>query len=233
MKRLIMVLAVVVAGSVFGTHHVFAGKGNGAPSGPHYDLNIHGLQKGGSYSTGSNGHDIFVPLTSSGDSASVAGCDDIQLTQWPTFQVLSPDCRTASNPQFGLPCIAVTATCSSSQVTVYSVWARAIAGKGTANMNTCYQVTVSGTTSTYCLMGTALVLNKKTSGGKFTDVTNQLLYFCDAATNTLQPIFGNSTYTYFWDYDNQGLRLAQLRFYYVGSTAPAPTGKGCTTTLGF
>src|SRR5207245_3999345 len=36
--------------------------GNGGPSGPHYDQNIHGIVQGGSASTSSNGHDIFVPL---------------------------------------------------------------------------------------------------------------------------------------------------------------------------
>ena len=43
----------------------FAGEGNGAPSGPHYNLNIIGVEKAKSAPmTGSNRHTIFVPLKS-------------------------------------------------------------------------------------------------------------------------------------------------------------------------
>src|SRR5260370_1398160 len=56
--------------------------GNGAPSGPHYDLNIHGVVQGGSASIGSNGHDIFVPLE---------GKCNISLSPG-SFQVLDPNC---------------------------------------------------------------------------------------------------------------------------------------------
>jgi hypothetical protein len=34
------------------------------------------------------------------------------------------------------------------------------------------------------------------------------------------PIFANPLDTYFWQYDNQGLRLAQLRFYQVPTAIP-------------
>src|SRR5437016_190030 len=66
--------------------------GNGAPSGPHYNLNIHGVLKGGSASTGSNGHDIFVPLQ---------GKCNISLSPG-SFQVLDPNCLDGS-AAFQLP----------------------------------------------------------------------------------------------------------------------------------
>src|SRR5947208_14148208 len=56
--------------------------GNGAPSGPHYNLNIHGVLKGGSASTGSNGPGIFVPLQGECQTALMAG----------DFQVRDPNC---------------------------------------------------------------------------------------------------------------------------------------------
>src|SRR5438552_18699001 len=60
--------------------------GNGAPSGPHYNLNIHGVLKGGTSSTGSNGHDIFVPLQGQCKIALSPG----------DFQVLDPNCLDGS-----------------------------------------------------------------------------------------------------------------------------------------
>ncbi len=55
--------------------------GNGAPSGPHYNLNVIGIEKGGSASGGSNGHVIFVPLW---------GNCKIDLTMG-DYQVLQPN----------------------------------------------------------------------------------------------------------------------------------------------
>jgi len=55
-SALCLILAVPATG---------ASTGNGAPSGAHYNLNIHGVPKGKHPTmTGGNGHDIFVPLNS-------------------------------------------------------------------------------------------------------------------------------------------------------------------------
>jgi hypothetical protein len=60
---------------------------------------------------------------------------------------------------------------------------------------------------------------------KFLNVSKQLLSVCDASTGQTTPLFSNKNVDYFWQYDNQGLRHAQLRFY------PIPTdsgiGSGC------
>jgi len=37
---------------------------------------------------------------------------------------------------------------------------------------------------------------------------------------TSSPIFSSQFQNYFWQYDNQGLRLLQLRFYQVPSSVP-------------
>ena len=66
--------------------------GNGGPSGAHYDLNIHGIVQGGSASTGSNGHDIFVPLQ---------GHCSISLSPG-SYQVLDANCLDG-NEAFQLP----------------------------------------------------------------------------------------------------------------------------------
>src|SRR5947199_7122529 len=98
--------------------------GNGAPSGPHYNLNIHGVLKGGSASTGSNGHDIFVPLQGQCKIALSPG----------TYQVLDPNCLDGS-AGFQLP-NPVGSTTSTSVTTIYSVWARALAKPGGSSSTT-------------------------------------------------------------------------------------------------
>jgi hypothetical protein len=200
--------------------------GNGAPSGPHYDLLIHGTNGTPDKSTGSSGHDIFVPLSTSGkDSSTSEDCDDIALTQGTTFAVLNPDCWTgvASTPEFQLPppCGSTTTTpCS----TTYTVWVKALTPKGNATMQTCYTDT---TGTTYCATGAQIVsLTKKTGKGGFSDVSQQLLFYCSATTGTLEPIFSPANFNYFWDYDNNGLKLAQLRFY--PNTSDAVTSSTCT-----
>ena len=219
---------ILVGGSASATNST---TGNGAPSGPHFDLNIHGTNGPVDMSTGSNGHDIFVPLSSAGtDSTSSEDCDDIQLSQGPTFAVVNPDCWTgaARFPEFQLPppCSSTTTTTCT---TAYMVWMRALTPKGSATMQTCYTDTTGATPATYCATGAQMViLSKKTSAGRFTDVTQQLLFYCSASSNKLQPIFSPSTFTYFWDYDNNGLKHAQLRFY--PATSDSVSLAGCTFT---
>ena len=64
MKRIFTFAAVLtVAALVLGAFDVTAITGNGAPSGPHYNLNIIGVPKDKTADmTGNNGHRIFVPL---------------------------------------------------------------------------------------------------------------------------------------------------------------------------
>jgi hypothetical protein len=41
----------------------------------------------------------------------------------------------------------------------------------------------------------------------------------DVCTSVDQvPLFSNNTLSYLWSYDNEGLKLAQLRFYELPST---------------
>jgi hypothetical protein len=234
-KRLTAALAILVVAlaTVSGGHRAFAGTGNGAPSGTHYDLNIHGTTGHVSNPGGNNGHDIFMPLVS--DKSGTEPSCDIMLQQGPygtsivnSFQVIYPTCNNpgataagypsayATNAVFELPCpVAVTTSgCPSSTTgytTLYSVWARQVGHFGSANATTCY---TDATGATYCNLGT-VTFTKKT----FQNVTAGLLFVCQGTTSggvtTYQnvPIFNNTNYQYWWDYDNNGARLVQLRFY--------------------
>lgn len=188
-----------------------ASANNGAPSGPHYNLNIIGIEKGGSASGGSMGHVIFVPLY---------GNCKIML-QVGNYQVLQPNCLVA-NAQFQLPNPAPLSTDTN---LAYSVWIRAVTPKGSALMTTCFTDPTPITGGTFCNAGDLVVSLSKVTPPKFVDVSKQLLQAC--VGGSLEPIFKESLFQYFWYYQNTGLRLAQLRFYPISTTA---IGGSCTST---
>src|SRR5438093_1617031 len=62
-KNLLAVVAVMALVTVVFVPAFAGEKGNGATSGPHYNLNLIGVQKGKTAAmTGNNGSRIFVPL---------------------------------------------------------------------------------------------------------------------------------------------------------------------------
>ena len=191
-----------------------AQSGNGAPNGPHYDLNIIGVQNPKTADmTGTDGHSLFVPLQ---------GQCKINLQEG-TFSVLDRNC-TDGSAVFQLPNPDPT----NSGQTVYSVYARAL-GKpgGSSSTQTCFVDTTTSTT--YCSIYQAVVVR---SSGKssFSNVSQQLLYvyYCDTTTSKVVrvPLFSSPLYQYYWSYTNNGLKLAQLRFYQL-STNVAPAGASC------
>jgi len=190
--------------------------GNGAPSGPHYNLNIHGVAKGGSASTGSNGHDIFVPLQGQCKIALSPG----------TYQVLDPNCLDGS-AGFQLP-NPVASTTTTTVTTIYSVWARALAKPGgSSSTTTCATDPTTGelicSTSQYVMVQT-----RKTGQSVFTNVSADLLFVsqCIDGKLTRTPLFDSSLQNYLWQYDNTGLKLLQLRFYQVPATVGG-SGTSC------
>jgi hypothetical protein len=219
MRRFAIALTVFAAMGVFATSAALAGTGNGAPSGPHFNLNIHGVANGGGFN-GNNQNDIFVPLN---------GSCKIMLQQSFTydFQVLQPNCVTNPTAEFSLPApcaISQTTGLCTSSTTIYSVYARAL-GKpgGQSNTTPCF----TDTTGTYCSMYNYAAV-RGTGQSKFTNATDSLLFVtqCMSGTTVTTPIFSNSLAQYYWQYDNQGLRLAQLRFYQVPTAVPTG-GNSC------
>lgn len=184
--------------------------GNGAPSGEHYNLNIIGVPKGKTADmTNSNGHRIFVPLS---------GKTSINLYEG-NFAVLDGNATDGSGA-FQLP----NPDPENTGTSWYSVWARAL-GKpgGKANMRTC--ATDPITEEEVCSVA---VLEMERTKGKstFGDVSKYLLYiYVDLdgdGTAERYNIFNDALEGYFWEYDNNGLKLLQLRFYPgVPSTVPS------------
>lgn len=206
----VIVAALIIAALTFAFMPLITqATGNGAPSGAHYNLNIIGVPKGKTADmTGSNGHRIFVPLF---------GNCKINLSIG-DFQVLDGNC-TDGPSAFQLP----NPDPDNDGVTAYSVYARAL-GKpgGSAVATTCY----TDTTGTYCSTEN-VVLVRGTGKSSFANVSKELLTLCldtnaDNVCDTRVGLFDDSTKSYFWDYENTGLKLAQLRFYEI------PTNVGTT-----
>src|SRR6266566_412173 len=165
MRRSALLLASVVSGLLLTIGVVAAaagngGSGNGAPSGPHYNLNLIGFAQGQTYpNNGSGGNVIHVPLS---------GPCQIDLTEGP-FSVLNNNC-TNGNALFQLPNPDLLNTGTSS----YSVFAAA-RGKplGSATANTCF--TDTSTSTQYC-SNIILTLSRKFGQNSYDNVTKYLLY---------------------------------------------------------
>ena len=208
------------------------GDGNGGLSGSHYNLNILGKENcSGDDLEGSNRHTIQVLLNyhdatptdptagvsldkrnkiflQEGDFQVIDGnaCDDGALFQLPA--------NPYTCPADDLQCLNADPTFQE-----YLVWARARSGGGSATMTTCRQDTA--TQEFQCSTENTLDVLTRTKGrntNNFTNVTKELTTICldtdgNGTCDLRSGIFSEEAFTYFWDYDNFGLRLAQLRFY--------------------
>ena len=208
------VIAAVLFVSLLTFVGAASGSGNGAPSGPHYNLNIIGVQNPKTADmTNTDGHSLFVPLQ---------GKCQINLQQG-AFSVLDRNC-TDGSALFQLPNPDPT----NSGQTVYSVWARAL-GKpgGSSSTQTCFVDT--SVNQTYCSIY-QMVLVRSSGKSSFSNVSQQLLYvyYCNTATGKIVrvPLFSSPLYQFYWSYTNNGLKLAQLRFYQSSTTVVA-AGASC------
>jgi hypothetical protein len=175
------------------------------PNGSHYSLNIIGAQKEKDASMIDNsGHVIFVNLS---------GKTRILLTEG-DFAVLDAN-GTDGTAKFQLPNPDPT----NSGITTYSVWVRAL-GKpgGKATITTAATDPLTGELI-YSLESVVSVRDKGKSS--FSDVSRELLYiFADLDEDGIAeryPLFDDRLEGYLWEYDNNGLKLLQVRFYPVSS----------------
>jgi hypothetical protein len=208
--------------------------GNGAPSGAHYGLNLIGVPKNKTADmTGNNGHRIFVQLYGGEDATSLNGRqwsdvskqNKILLSPGTDFQVTDANATDNNGAAFTLPADVST---------TYAVYARAL-GKpgGTSTMTTCAVDPTTG--EIFC--SDEHVVSLRTKGkSTFTNVSQELLTAnitvdpdlnpdlatClglsvtdgdDPATAVRVNLFNPCLESYFWNYQNNGLKLLQLRFY--------------------
>jgi len=230
----IVVLALTLAGLPGARPAVVAATtGNGAPSGTHYNLNIIGVPHDKTADmNNNNGGRIFVQLFGGDTAGSLAGktlsqfskVNKIFLVPAPageSFQVLDANATDSTGAVFQLPADVST---------TWTVWARAL-GKpdGFSNTTTCAMTAgadlVLGTADDEVVCSTATLTMTRTKNAKFQDVSTDLLFItvnvvtgttlagCLLTTGTVTlPLFDPCLAGYFWNYDNHGLKLLQLRF---------------------
>ncbi len=236
MKRLVLALAVVL----MVTAPLLAQ--NEKPSGPHFNLNIIGVDNPkNSTLTDSNRHTIFVPLDKKGELPDthiwLMPSDDFRVCDGNGFDEAT-DCMgnpiTVTNlpgnqpgAVFELPCNTnlsgttdvelVPCSVPEAQQLAYEVWARALGTPGgKAIMTTCAYdelgVEVCSTENVILER-----LNGKGNKPVFREVTNELTSIVadidDDDKDERVSLFAGGLEDWFWAYDNNGLKLAQLRFY--------------------
>lgn len=205
----------------------FAQSANTKLSGSHYNLNIQGKKTcAGDDLTGSNRHTIQVLLNYSDKNYNGVPLVDLDrrnkiFLSSGEFQVLDGNACDSDGAKFQLPADVATN---------WDIWARALAKPGGQATMTLCGVDDMGTTSTaddviFCNTGDDVVTLKRTTGKpQWQNVTRELtqLTACvdlnsdgivTADECRAVDLFASDLYQYFWDYDNAGLRLAQLRFY--------------------
>ena len=192
------------------------GTGNGAQSGSHYNLNIIGHDNcPGDDLKGTNRHVIDVLLN---------GANKINLVEG-DFAVLDGNACDSDGATFQLPanpftCAVTDPECLNTDPTFqeYLVFVRALgAPGGKATITTCE--TDLTTLEVVCSTENVMLV-RSTGRSKFRNVTKQLTTLCldtvadgVIACDTRVGIFEDDLHSFFWDFDNNGLRLAQLRFY--------------------
>jgi hypothetical protein len=171
--------------------------GNGAPSGPHFNLNLIGVQSSNFSTTDqSGGNVIFVPLF---------GNCKILLAEGTDFAVLDNNCMD-KQAQFQLPPPQNVTTGAQ----LYTVWARVLGTPGgSSSLVTCATL-LNGTTE--CNTGNTVSFGSHNGKSKFTNVTTQLTTVVLLNGTTLN-IFSPGFSQFFWNYTDTGNKLVQLRFY--------------------
>ena len=234
MKKLLLVVAgSAVLTAALASNAGLAQNGNGITTvGPHYNLNIIGVTNGKNAPlTGSDRHTIFVPLYTNGkngpDTDPVPGAD-IWLTQGP-FTVCDGNAFDAAyncngtqiakqGAVFQLPCNTNITTaagttlvpCTTGATASYNVWARVVGTPGgSSTLTTCATEPITGVL--VCSTKKAVFVRMKPN--KFTNVTDALTSLVDANTLQTVALFQGGFLNFFWDYDNNGNKLLQLRFY--------------------
>ncbi len=218
-KVLVCVLAVIMllalASAALGAT---SQTGNGCPSGAHYNLNIIGMAKAKNVdpnSLTSDGHRIFVGLGTKDNTATTK----ISLVEGEDFAVLDYD-GTDGSAKFQLP----NPDPDGDGITAYSVYLRVL-GKPGGKIRMATSATDPNVGEIVSDMRVVSVRDKGQM--KFSNVSADLLYIYawiyDAGvwTYTRVPLFSDLLQDYLWSYDNNGVRLAQLRFY-EGVTTQVP-----------
>jgi hypothetical protein len=240
----ILAAILVMAAFLVITPQVMAGNnnnGNNAPSGPHWNLNIIGVQKDkkGNFqdydpttdgynnppTAHDNGHRIFVDLWSTKNG--VTTTTKIWLVKGDNFQVIDPDGTDGrATLQLKDPFLQDDPGEEDYWTVEYQIYVRAL-GKpgGKANITSGFLDELG----TQWLSVENVTLERTKNGPpKFSEKTLELTTIYvditdDGVDNPVRyRLFDNELWQYFWDYDNHGLKLCQIRIYEIPKTLEGP-----------
>ena len=165
-------------------------------------------------------------------------CDAWRLTHANQFGVIDANATDGDGAIFGIPDPCADADPLTPCTPSYSVWARAHGPGGSATLTTCADETgtgFDGVDDVWC-GSNGITLYAKGPTKKASDITGALLHMTITVNGATDPqlgaclgigtttqtlnvfLFDNCFENYFWNYDNNGLKLLELRFY----RAPAP-----------
>jgi hypothetical protein len=194
------------------------------------------LAKGG----GNDQNHIYLCNSSNGENdVNDARCDTWRATHAGEFGVIDANGTDGDGAIFGVPDPCVGTSSTDGCTPTYAIWARAKAGSGSATITTCADETgagFDGTDDVWC-GSNGITLSKQTAN-KAIDVSNSLLYMTISVNDATDPQLaacidsgpngtdgGADTYNiylfdqcfenYFWNYDNNGLKVLELRFYFA------------------
>lgn len=113
----------------------------------------------------------------------------------------------------------------------YTMMVRALGTPGGwATLTTCVEDAdlIEDGDQLYCSTSSSVVVMRDSKKPRWQNVTRQLLYLemdIDGdGRDELAPLFDDSLQGYYWDYDSNGLRVAQMRFYGVGQDVCTEAG---------
>lgn len=155
------------------------------------------------------------------------------------FGVIDANGTDGDGAMFGLPDPCAGDVSTDGCTPTYAVWARAKAGSGSATITTCADETgtgFDGTDDVWC-GSNGITLSKQTAH-KAIDVSDNLLHMTITVDDATDPelaacidsgpngtdgqpdsydiyLFDRCFENYFWNYDNNGLKVLELRFYSI------------------
>ncbi len=196
--------------------------------------NNDGLKKGG----GDDQNHIYLCNSSNGENdVNDARCDTWRATHAGDFGVIDANATDGDGAILGLPDPCAGTSSTDGCTPTYAIWARAITGNGSATITTCADETgtgFDGEDDVWC-GSNGITLSRQTAR-KAVEVTNSLLYLTISVNDATDPqlaacidpdgdatdgqpdeynvyLFDRCFENYFWNYDNNGLKNLELRFY--------------------
>ncbi len=168
-----------------------------------------------------------------------ARCQAFRSSSPDGFGVIDANATDSNGAMFGIPDPCTGQSSLDGCTPRYAIWARALAGKGSATITTCADETGTGfdlSDDIWC--GSNGITLSKMNNFKATEVSDNLLYMTLTVDATNQGLLNcingtvGQTYSswtgnvylfdrcfenYFWNYDNHGLKNLQLRFYFAST----------------